>query len=294
MLIAREVEGTRCAQGPDRAITAALRPAVGVHVRRALVPLHVLTRRGHGHARDDAPRGRVLGDGRDVREGGLGEARLRTTGPIARCGSTRRASRAGSSPSSRAPSTSACVAASKPSAWAQPLRTSPSVTTTAAGTVHPVGEDREAPPTPLQDRVVRRDPSFERPGGVRRGEMRHLGAMHRVDELRRHHVAAAVLLRESLGVLTPTGVAPDVPVVDVVIVGDDDRGEPPRQLAERPAVAVLRQVVAERRRRGARANRGRPGPLVDLIAGEVEQVRLVVRRAARRRRAGTRGRSRST
>jgi hypothetical protein len=101
--------------------------------------------------------------------------------------------------------------------------------------------------------------------------------MNGVDEARRHLVAARVLGRQAIACLgLASARAPQVAVVDVVVVRDRDAWPVARERSERTAPAIPLVQVVEQGAVGWRADDGREVALVDLITGEVEQVGIVM------------------
>ena len=143
-----------------------------------------------------------------------------------------------------------------------------------AGLVLAIGEDREADAAVGERAVVADDPLLARLGR-RVGVVRGLDPMHGVDEVGGHLVAA---LRLGLGGVAGgrgAALAPEVAVVDVVVVGDLDRRAVLHQLAPGPAVLIpLPEHVEDGDRRLAPLDAEAAGRLVVLVAGEGEEVRV--------------------
>ncbi len=106
-------------------------------------------------------------------------------------------------------------------------------------------------------------------------EVADLGRMDHGDEARPQLVAAQVLGRE----LAPrrrlardASIAPDVPVVDVVVVRDGDRRTSARECPEGPAPALPLHVVVQECVLVRGGDRWRQVPLVDLVTCEEVEV----------------------
>ena len=111
------------------------------------------------------------------------------------------------------------------------------------------------------------------------GQVARLRALDQPNEARRMHVPALVV-----AVRPATALSPEVALVHVVVVGDHDARRRPREVAVGPApqVPLVEVVELEVRAVGGR----RAAALVDLVAGEEEQVGLSL--GCERRQVGVR------
>ena len=130
-------------------------------------------------------------------------------------------------------------------------------------------KDGEADPAYAEVGVIHADALVYRRGVVGIGQVAGLGPLHQLDELGGMDVTAAVIL-VGLAAAGP----PEIALVDVVVIGNRDAWYVPGQVAERPAPQVpLVEVV---QLNAGVVGPGRAGTLVDLVAAEKQQVRLVM------------------
>ena len=139
-----------------------------------------------------------------------------------------------------------------------------------------IGEYRDADvgvfDTGRVDAVALADGSIDE----RVGQVRGLGHVDGIDLARGQLVAAGILGSGArfLAAALAAG-SPDVAVIDIVIIGDGDAGSVASQFAEGSIPAQKLGVVVEQHLVGRTAFCTRNVPLVDLIPGKTEQIRLV-------------------
>ena len=236
------------AQGGERAVAPRLRPAVGVHVREQRRQPPAVPRR-------------------HVREDGLGERDLHRDPVPVECPLLQEAELIGAEEHRFRHVRAADVE----------LRIVDVIGARSVMLHEPraprlelaVLEDREVDPPRAQGGVVAPDPLLDRLVVRGIGEIRGLRPLHHPHPVGGHHVAPLVV-----DLRLPPALSPQVPLVDVVVVGDGDARHVPRRLPPRPAPQIPLVEVVELGivpLLGAR----RALPLVHLVAGEEEEVGVV-------------------